>query len=222
MLKNFGFQMEIASEGREAVEKVTANSYDLILMDLQMPVMGGVEAAKIIRKELGRTMPILALTAGVAEDDKGKCLAAGMNDYLMKPIEIHKLKEKIIHWIKEIPPVGGVGGREEERTLEWDEQKAIKELGVPEALYRELLLGFIDQFAATMLNLEKAFQGRDFEGVAKAAHFIKGAAGNLRIEEIHVAAKELEAVAKGSQDASAVEGLVGRLKNALGKIKKII
>ncbi|MFH0984415.1 MAG: response regulator [Candidatus Omnitrophota bacterium] len=102
ILRSFDFVVEIACDGREAVEKVQKEPCDLILMDLQMPVMGGLEATRIIRKELHKTMPILALTAGVSEDDRATCLAAGMNDYLAKPIEINKLKDKIFHWIKNI------------------------------------------------------------------------------------------------------------------------
>lgn len=103
ILRSFEFVVEIACDGRDAVEKVKKGSYDLILMDLQMPVMGGIEATQIIREQLHKTMPILALTAGVSEDDKTKCLAAGMNDYLAKPIEINKLRDKIFHWIKGVP-----------------------------------------------------------------------------------------------------------------------
>jgi PAS domain S-box-containing protein len=219
LLRGFEFGVEIASDGREATEKVKRDPYDLILMDLQMPVMGGLEATRIIREQLHKTMPILALTAGISEDDREKCLAAGMNDYLEKPIEVATLKDKIFHWIRgtsqERP-----ASRKKESVVKWDKQKAIKELGIPEGLYRELVLGFIEQSAVAIQDLEKAFQSRNFEEVAKAAHFIKGAAGNLRIEEIHVTAKELEAVAKGGQDAGMIEQQMRSLKNAIEEMKK--
>ena len=221
ILRGFSLSVEIASDGREAVEKVKKDPYDLILMDLQMPVMGGIEATRIIREQLHKTVPILALTAGVSEDDKGKCLAAGMNDYLMKPIEVPKFKDKVFHWIKAVPR-GGPVSRKAESVMKWDKQRAIKELSIPEGLYRELVLGFIKQSATAIQDLEKAFQGRNFEDVARAAHFIKGAAGNLRIEEIHVTAKELEAVAKGDQDAGRIEEQMGSLKNAMEELKKNI
>ncbi len=89
---------DYANNGKEAVEKVKANTYDLCFMDMQMPVMGGVEATQIIRKEISASLPIIALTAAVTKEDKDRCLAAGMNDYLTKPIDILRLKEKILQY----------------------------------------------------------------------------------------------------------------------------
>jgi CheY-like chemotaxis protein len=219
ILKNFKLNIEIASDGREVIEKVKKDPYDLILMDLQMPVMGGVEVTRIIREQLHKTMPILALTA--TEDDKEKCLAAGMNDYLTKPIEVSELKDKIFYWLKGVSRVGPVN-RKEKRAMKWDKQRAIRELGIPEGFYRELVFGFMKQSTSAIQDLEKALQDRNFEEVAKAAHFIRGSAGNLRIEEIYVTAKELETVAKGDHDAGVIEKQMGSLKNAMGELEKNI
>jgi CheY-like chemotaxis protein len=219
ILKNFKLSVEIASDGREIIEKVKKDPYDLILMDLQMPVMGGVEVTKIIREQLHKTMPILALTA--TEDDKEKCLTAGMNDYLTKPIEVAELKDKIFYWLKGVPQVGPVN-RKEKKAMKWGKQEAIKKLGIPEGLYCELVFGFMKQFASAIQDLERALQGRNFEEVAKAAHFIKGSAGNLRIKEIYMTAKELETVAKGDQDTGVIEKQMGSLKNAMGELGKNI
>jgi len=104
--------------------------------------------------------------------------------------------------------------------MEWDKQKALKELGIPEELYLELVRGFIKQSDTAIQDLEKAFQGRDFPGVARAAHFIKGGAGNLRIDEIYVTAKELDSVAKSSQDVGTIEKQAASLKNAMEELKK--
>jgi two-component system, sensor histidine kinase and response regulator len=221
ILRSLEFIVEVAFDGREAIEKVKKDSYDLILMDLQMPVMGGFEATRIIREQLHKAMPILALTAGISEDDKEKCLAAGMTDYLAKPIEISKLRDKIFYWIKGVPGNRPVA-RKEASAMKWDKQRAVKELGIPAALYHELVLGFIKQSTVVIQNLEKIFRERNFEEIAKAAHFVKGAAGNLRVEEIYVIAKELEAVAKGDRDISAIERQIECLKNALEELKKLI
>jgi CheY-like chemotaxis protein len=100
VLKNLGCETDLACNGQIAVEKVRSNQYDLVFMDLQMPVMGGCEAARIIRAEINKTLPIIALTAAVMKEDEENSLAAGMNDYIVKPVELHKLKEKIIQWVK--------------------------------------------------------------------------------------------------------------------------
>jgi signal transduction histidine kinase/CheY-like chemotaxis protein len=100
VLKNLGCETDLASNGLIAVEKVRANRYDLVFMDLQMPVMGGCDATRIIRSEIDKTVPIIALTAAVMKEDEVASLAAGMNDYVTKPVELHKLKEKIMQWGK--------------------------------------------------------------------------------------------------------------------------
>lgn len=100
VLKNMGCEVDLALNGRIAVEKVRSRSYDLVLMDLQMPVMGGCEAVRIIRSEISQTLPIVAVTAAAMKEDEEKSRAAGMNDYLTKPVELHKLKEKIMQWSK--------------------------------------------------------------------------------------------------------------------------
>jgi signal transduction histidine kinase/AmiR/NasT family two-component response regulator len=90
--------IDTAANGKEAVEKVRKGSYDLILMDLQMPEMGGIEAAEIIRNEIKSATPIIALTARVLTEDRDACLKAGMNDFLTKPVDVAKLREKVIAW----------------------------------------------------------------------------------------------------------------------------
>jgi CheY-like chemotaxis protein len=98
--ESLGCSCEYVGNGQEAIEKIQKNDYDICFMDLQMPVMGGIEAARIIRNELKKTMPIIALTAAEVEEEKDKCLKAGMNDYLPKPFDFMQLKEKIIRSTK--------------------------------------------------------------------------------------------------------------------------
>ena len=99
LFNKMGYVFEIANDGREAIAKVREKKFDLILMDIQMPVIDGFEASKIIRSE-GIKTPIIALTAHVFKEDKEKCIAAGMDDFLTKPIEPNALKEKILKWGK--------------------------------------------------------------------------------------------------------------------------
>ncbi len=87
---------DYASNGQEAIDFLRQNDYDVCFMDLQMPVMGGIEAARVIRNELKKGLPIIALTAAELEDEKERCLQAGMTDYLPKPFGVDELKEKII------------------------------------------------------------------------------------------------------------------------------
>ena len=98
VLGNLGCEVDVASNGQVAVEKVKTHSYDLVLMDIQMPGMGGYEATAIIRSQISKTLPILALTAAVLKEDEQKSLASGMNDFITKPVELTRLREKILEW----------------------------------------------------------------------------------------------------------------------------
>ncbi|MCI5149654.1 MAG: response regulator, partial [Candidatus Electrothrix sp. MAN1_4] len=99
LLEKLGISVTLACNGQEAVEAARKDEYDFILMDLQMPVMDGLEATKLLRKEQ-RTLPIIALTANATAQDRIDCLAAGMDDYLSKPIDKQKLREAIFRQVK--------------------------------------------------------------------------------------------------------------------------
>ncbi len=101
--QQFGCEGDYASNGQEAVDMLRSNidQYDLCLMDMQMPVMDGLEATRIIRKEISKDFPIIALTAAALKEDQDQCFKAGMTDYISKPIQTEKLKEKILEYAKE-------------------------------------------------------------------------------------------------------------------------
>ena len=102
IIAEFGFEIDVANNGKSAIEMLQKNRYDIILMDLQMPEMNGFEATEYIRKEMKSTIPIIALTADVTTVDLEKCIAIGMNDYISKPIDEKLLHSKIMTCLKEI------------------------------------------------------------------------------------------------------------------------
>lgn len=105
LLDDFGFECDIASNGKIAVDKLSHNAYDIILMDLQMPEMNGFEATEYIRNKLKLQIPIIALTADVTTVDLDKCKAVGMNDYIAKPVDERLLYSKLLGLIKKPSPV---------------------------------------------------------------------------------------------------------------------
>ena len=102
VLKHFGYQVEVANNGQEALELLEKIEYALVLMDCSMPVMNGYEATAIIRDQTSKvrnhSIPVIALTSSAQREDRDKCLAVGMNDYLSKPILIPDLLEKVEKW----------------------------------------------------------------------------------------------------------------------------
>ena len=100
ILDEFKFKYDIADNGKIAIEKLQTDLYDIILMDLQMPIMDGFEATEYIRKKMNSKIPIIALTADVTTMDLAKCNAIGMNDYTAKPIDENILYKKIVDILK--------------------------------------------------------------------------------------------------------------------------
>jgi polar amino acid transport system substrate-binding protein len=98
MYEKLGYEGEIVSNGKKAVEKALTEDFDICLMDIHMPIMSGIEATEEIRKKGNTTLPIVALTADVFKEGKDRCLEAGMNDFLSRPVKREKLEQKIAEW----------------------------------------------------------------------------------------------------------------------------
>src|SRR4030095_11196817 len=151
MLERFGCGVAIASDGREAVEKVSMCKYDLVLMDCQMPEMDGYEATGLIRKlEKGAGhIPIVAMTAHAMKGDREKCLEAGMDDYITKPLRTNVLQDALDHWVKPRPHWDGGRKVVEKQSREAGATEFLARLreiaGDDESFVQEMVLIFIDQ-----------------------------------------------------------------------------
>ncbi|MBF0460120.1 MAG: response regulator [Magnetococcales bacterium] len=187
LLQNAGVRVDVASDGAEAVAKVAQGAYDGVLMDCQMPVMDGFEATRTIRQD-GRfaDLPILAMTANAMAGDREKCLAAGMNDHMTKPMDMDQLFCILARWIR--PQETVVCSLPLPKAAALADLPAIAGLDLARALARvggnvEPLRKLIHRFAATqgemMVRLRTAVANNALESAVREAHTIKGLAGNI-------------------------------------------
>ena len=173
LLDDFGFGCDIASNGKIAIEKLEANKYDVILMDLQMPEMNGFEATEYIRKQLKSKIPIIALTADVTTVDLAKCKAVGMNDYLAKPVDERLLYSKLIGLIKK--PIRNNDQKENEVL----KNKKVKYTNLdylnhrtksnPELMMTMISL-YLEQTPPLIIEMKQGLENRDWNSLFKAVH----------------------------------------------------
>jgi PAS domain S-box-containing protein len=178
-------KLSFAINGEEALQMLQEEHYDLLLMDINMPVLNGMEATKIIRQKLGLDIPIVALTANVIEEDRKKYIDCGMNDYLSKPIELEKLEAILCKYSQKNQPQSSL-------DITKQLQKIYEKLGLSETMAKRILATFLESLKEYKIPLFNAAQNDDFETLYKIAHKIKGAAGSLFIDELYSEMEKIE------------------------------
>ncbi|MGZ8095778.1 MAG: response regulator [Methylosarcina sp.] len=201
MLGKFRCRPDLAENGREALDRTGQQAYDLVLMDCQMPVMDGYEAVRILRGleltgHAGR-IPVVALTAHASVGEREKCLAAGMDDFLSKPIAKAELAKMLARWLSEpssprIIPIAEKAAADNTTTGCWDEAAALKRLDEDQELLNDMIDLFLTETPARLLELEDALARDDLAALADAAHAVKGMAGHFCAEPLEAAASSLE------------------------------
>ena len=204
ILTLMGIRVDTAETGVEALKKISENSYDGVLMDIQMPEMDGIEAVRRLRGDMGITdLPVIAMTANALSGDREKCLKAGMNDYVSKPIDSKRLlsvlKKNILSskspaLPRTIPEKSMEPGPQnvEQNLKVIDMDKAMNRLGVPKNLYLTMLAEYVKVFEGFGQDVRQALESGDYDQARLKAHSLKGAAGNIGAEELHALSSSLE------------------------------
>ncbi|MFN3755117.1 PAS domain S-box protein [Flavobacterium sp.] len=173
VLDDFGFECDIASNGKIAIEKLEKNTYDIILMDLQMPEMNGFEATEYIREKLKLTLPIIALTADVTTVDVAKCKAVGMNDYISKPVDERLLFSKLISFIKKPIAIieNEIMGNKQVQTIKYVDLSYLSKLTKANPkLMTEMINVYIQQTPPLVTLMRKSYQDKDWTLLKATAH----------------------------------------------------
>ncbi len=219
LLKRAGYLVDPVEDGRKAVEALKRTSYDLVLMDVQMPEMNGFEATRAIREMGGkaRGTPVIAMTAHAMKGDRQRCLDAGMDDYVSKPIDPQKLLGAIEKYIKPYPPEKPASPqgswRESDRGqgLPIEIKSAVTRFGGDKDFFREILGEFLENAPKQMEILAEGVHKGDAHMVEREAHSIKGAAKNVGATRIADLSFVLE--------QSGRKGDLAHAKDTLDKLK---
>jgi signal transduction histidine kinase/DNA-binding response OmpR family regulator/HPt (histidine-containing phosphotransfer) domain-containing protein len=225
LLSDADLSIDLAENGQVAVQMASAGKYDLVLMDMQMPVMDGIAATRAIRlnAEL-RTLPIIAMTANVMAHDIEQCVDAGMNDHVAKPIDPDALFTALLRWIKprnaesslqkDAPPVPSQpapptpSDSDPLEILGIDTKSALRRTGGNRRRYESLLRRFAEPSAGTVEEIRAALAAGDTATAARAAHSLKGAAANLGAGALaELAARAETAVTTGQDVEEALHSL---------------
>lgn len=203
ILSKMGYKVDIASNGLEALLAVSAKRYNLIFMDMEMPEMDGLSATREIHKHLAPEMRpiIIAMTANAMADEREKCLTAGMDDYLTKPVKLTVIQDMIIKYGDKM------SARENEQPNPVREQEVLLDPEVldkfrmfdeaeAEDLYKTMLTQFFDQFPGSMENIQFALTQENNEQLFRAAHFLKGSCLSVGATRLAMLCQELETDAR--------------------------
>ncbi|MGZ4957068.1 MAG: response regulator [Methylobacter sp.] len=210
-LEQEGFEVIIATDGRDAVQKIQSDYFDAVLMDLEMPVMDGYEATRIIRSELQfDDVPIIAMTAHAMKDVREKCLQTGMNGYVTKPLDIDELLENLIEFINpglRLAPAScslRAAGRQAALLPELlsgiDIQQSLKNVVGNVQLLHDLLVKFYEDYSDAQIRLNTFLQADDVDGALKFLHTMKGVAANLAMPELNLYIGALKQALKKSSE----------------------
>ena len=224
LLKQVGAKVDLAENGLEAIAALDRKMYDLVLMDIQMPEMDGLEAARRIRQQQRLdNMPVIAMTAHAMPADREKSLAAGMNDHISKPIDPLHFIQTIKHWLNLDSRAAACksGLYQQEMTESPLDLKSIntleglKRVGGNEKLYSKILADFYLNYQQVLPELESKFIWKEYTGLKFMVHAIKGTAGNIGAASLYQAAGELENSLAGNKDPEAISSFYETLLKEL-------
>jgi two-component system, sensor histidine kinase and response regulator len=221
ILRRLGWHADVAFDGKQAMRALETQRYDLVLMDVQMPEMDGHEATRRIRDPgslvLNHNIPIIATTAHSMAGDAQECLAAGMSDYISKPIDSSALAKVVEKWLtrkihRSPAPAPAPGpqqapARPANGSLVFNQAMFLRRMMGDEGIARAIAVQFVEELPALVRSLQEAVARRDLESVRKQAHKMKGAAANVGGEMLGNIASEAEQASNGTDWARVVHNL---------------
>ncbi|HMM60749.1 MAG TPA: response regulator, partial [Candidatus Rifleibacterium sp.] len=207
ILKKLGYKVDLVNNGVEAIAALEQKQYQLVLMDCQMPMMDGFEAAQTIRggatSVLNPSVPIIAMTANAMQGDKERCIQSAMDDYIAKPVQPKDLVEKLSLWLsKEKTQPVQVAEIVQEKGMGYSDLEVFGEKELQArlmndvALVRRIIKAFFSDTPLHVSELKLALIKKEYDDARRLAHNIKGSAANISAKALKQAATDLEALLK--------------------------
>ena len=233
ILEKFGYYVDAVANGIEAVSSLGKIPYDLVLMDLQMPEMDGLEATRMIRNGASNVInpdiPVIAMTANAMAGDREKCLNAGMNDYISKPVDPGVLTKKIEKWLNHIQPRGSesdtLGAKkiqeksnEEHNPETFNQETLMTNLMGDKSLIASVIGSFLEDMPVQLGMLAELIKQGDAQNVGAQAHKIKGASGYVAAGNFHNIALKMEQAGK-TGDIGRLELLLPEIETQFSRLK---
>ena len=201
LLAKYGAHPDVVANGVEAVEAVQRQPYDVILMDVQMPVMDGFTATKILREEIGVQIPIIAMTAGVLPSEQARCLDSGMSDFIAKPIDLEHATAVILRNLRQVAIHGEISATPtivqdiaSAQPRRFDPEAMLSMLAGDAALRESVLRQFVDTVALSDDELSSAIGQQDWQTSMRICHTLKGTARMIGAQILADEAETLEAL----------------------------
>jgi signal transduction histidine kinase/CheY-like chemotaxis protein len=213
MLRRAGANVVVAENGQIAVDLAASQRFDVMLMDMQMPVLDGYEATRILRRR-GVNTPIIALTAHSMKGDEERCLEAGCSGYITKPID----SDRLLQTLAKVMGMCASAAAETEKPTREDHGAIYSSLPNDDAAFREIVDEFVAELRASLTDLKQLAGEKCFAEVARRAHWLKGSAGSAGFGGLTHPAAELEQAAKGGQSQD-VDVWLGRIENIVARIQ---
>jgi CheY-like chemotaxis protein len=223
LLRDAGFVVDLAEDGQIALDKINSADYDIVLMDMQMPVMDGVTASREIRKqERFRDLPVVAMTANAMQGDRDRCLAAGMNDHVAKPIEPEDLWKALLKWIKPQHPTDSAVNPQAVQEVQLpaaidglDMANGLRRVLGKKPLYLSMLRKFVAGQKSVIEEILKALEDNLWDTAERIVHTLKGVAGNIGATSLQHLAENLETAIKERCPREEVDAQLDGLKKQL-------
>ena len=208
VLGNIGAEVEVVENGRLAVERAETGAFDVVLMDMNMPEMDGYEATRRLR-DRGYSRPILALTANAMSGDCERCLAAGCDTHLAKPIDRRQLIEAVAQYVVSETSQTATATASPSRAVTPDQSGGISSQFVDDPQLADILPGFVERLPGQLDALCEALEEERLEDVERLAHRITGAGGSYGYPTLTEVAKSLELAARSRDAGGAAAALAG-------------